>query len=109
MVARCSDQVFGERDGRRSTRAEAVAAVLGGTTIDWSLSDDIEQVPWEKLVFLASLATITCLFRANVREVISAPGGREAMEWGRSPSTPRLRRMKGTRRARPGWSSPGPD
>ena len=72
--------VFGERDGRCSPRAEAVAAVLAGTTIDWSLSDDIEQILWDKLVFLAALASMTCLFRANVREIISAPGGREAME-----------------------------
>ena len=72
--------VFGERDGRRSPRAEAVAAVLAGTTVDWSLSDDIEQVLWDKLVFLAALASLTCLFRANVREIISAPGGCEAME-----------------------------
>lgn len=72
--------VFGERDRVRSPRAEAVAAVLAATTIDWSLSDDIEQVLWEKLVFLAALAAVTCLFRANVREVMSAPGGREAME-----------------------------
>lgn len=72
--------VFGERDGRRSQRAEAVSAVLAGTTIAWSLSDDIEQVLWDKLVFLASLAAVTCLFRANVREIMSVPGGREAME-----------------------------
>ena len=72
--------VFGERDGRRSPRAEAVAAVLAGTTLDWSLSDDIEQELWDKLVFLAALASMTCLFRANVREIIGAPGGREAME-----------------------------
>ena len=71
--------VFGERDGRRSPRAEAVASVLAGTTVDWSLSDDIEQVLWDKLVFLAALASLTCLFRANVREIISAPGGSEVM------------------------------
>ena len=72
--------VFGERDGRRSPRAEGVAAALAGTTIDWSLSDDIQQVLWDKLVFLAAMASVTCLFRANVREIISAPGGRETME-----------------------------
>src|SRR5688572_6128349 len=72
--------VFGERDGRLSPRAEAIAAVLAGTTVEWSLSDDIEQILWEKLVFLAALASLTCLFRANVREIISAPSGREAME-----------------------------
>jgi 2-dehydropantoate 2-reductase len=31
-------------------------------------------------VFLAALAATTTLFRANVREIIAAPGGREAME-----------------------------
>lgn len=72
--------VFGERDGRHSSRAESIAAVFAGTAIDWSLSDDIEQVLWDKLVFLAALASVTCLFRANVREIMSAPGGREAME-----------------------------
>jgi 2-dehydropantoate 2-reductase len=72
--------VFGERDGRRSARAETIAAGLAATAIDWSLSDDIEQVMWDKLVFLAALASVTCLFRANVREVMSAPGGRETME-----------------------------
>ena len=72
--------MFGERDGRRSARADAVAEVLAGTTIDWLLSDDIEQVLWDKLVFLASLAAVTCLFRANVHEIMSVPGGREAME-----------------------------
>ena len=72
--------VFGERDGRRSPRADKIAAVLAGTTIDWSLSDDIQRIMWEKLMFLAALASLTCLFRANVREIISAPGGRAAME-----------------------------
>ena len=72
--------VFGERDGRSSPRADAVAAVMAATTIDWLLSDDIEQMLWDKLVFLAALASVTCLFRGNVREIISAPGGREAME-----------------------------
>ena len=72
--------VFGERDGRRSARAEAITAALAGTAIDWSLSDDIEQVLWDKLVFLAALAAVTCLFRANVREIMTAPGGREVME-----------------------------
>jgi 2-dehydropantoate 2-reductase len=72
--------VFGERDGRSSARAEAIAALMAATTIDWTLSDDIQQRLWEKLVFLAALASMTCLFRGSVREIIGAPGGREAME-----------------------------
>ena len=35
---------------------------------------------WEKLVMLSVLAATTCLFRGNVKEIMSAPGGREAAE-----------------------------
>lgn len=71
--------IFGERGGGRTPRVEAFAAVLARTTLEWSLSDDIEQDLWEKLAFLCALASCTCLFRANVREIVAAPGGREAM------------------------------
>jgi len=72
--------LFGERDKSKSPRAEAFAAELAKTKIEWKLSDDIEQDLWEKVVFLCALASTTCLFRANVREIMAAPGGREAME-----------------------------
>lgn len=72
--------LYGERDGRPSTRAQALAEALAKTTIDWARSDDIEQDLWEKIVFLSALAAATCLFRANVREIVAAAGGREAME-----------------------------
>jgi len=47
--------------------------------VEWILSDAIEQSLWEKISFLCALASVTCLFRANVGEIMSAPGGREAM------------------------------
>lgn len=72
--------MFGERDGRRSARAEAFAAALAKSPIEWKLSDDIEQDMWEKVVFLSALAATTCLFRANVREIMAAAGGPEAMQ-----------------------------
>jgi 2-dehydropantoate 2-reductase len=72
--------IFGERDGPNSERAEAFEAELRKSTIDWSLADDIEQEMWEKIVFLCALASATCLFRGNVREIMAAPGGREAMQ-----------------------------
>jgi 2-dehydropantoate 2-reductase len=72
--------LFGERDGSRSARAQALAAEFGKSSVDYTLSDDIEQDLWEKVVFLCALATTTCLFRGNVREIVAAPGGREAME-----------------------------
>ncbi len=71
---------FGERDRSVSARARAFADVLATTTIDWESSDDINRNLWEKLVFLTALATLTCLFRANVREIVAAPGGRDVME-----------------------------
>jgi 2-dehydropantoate 2-reductase len=72
--------LFGERDRSRSARAEAFAAELAKTKIEWKLSPDIEQDLWEKIVFLSALAAGTCLFRGQVGEIMSAPGGREAME-----------------------------
>ncbi len=72
--------IFGERDGSTSPRARAFADALARTRVDWTLSDDVEQDMWEKIVFLAALAATTCLFRGNVREIIAAPGGRGVME-----------------------------
>ena len=71
--------VFGERDRTRSSRVEALAAAMRATTVDWLLSDDIDQDVWEKIVFLSALASMTCLFRANVGEINAAPGGTDAM------------------------------
>jgi 2-dehydropantoate 2-reductase len=71
--------VFGERDRKATPRAQALADAFAKTTADWKLSDDIEQDMWEKVAFLSALAATTCLFRGNVREIIAAPGGKEAM------------------------------
>ena len=72
--------IFGERDRTKSARGLAFADVLARTRIDWELSEDIERSVWEKIVFLSVLASTTCLFRANIGEIIGAPGGREAIE-----------------------------
>ena len=71
--------IIGERDRTTSPRTEALAAVLGRTSLDWTLSADIEQDIWEKMVLLSALAAMTCLFRGTVAEIIAAPGGLEAM------------------------------
>ncbi|HTS84835.1 MAG TPA: 2-dehydropantoate 2-reductase [Usitatibacter sp.] len=71
--------IFGERDKRETERAKALAAEFAGTKCDAKLSPDIVQELWEKIVFLSALAAATCLFRGNVREIMAAPGGREAM------------------------------
>lgn len=71
--------VFGERDRKPSQRSQALADAFAKTQVDWKLSPDIEHEMWEKVVFLAALAAATCLFRGNVREIMAAPGGPEAM------------------------------
>jgi 2-dehydropantoate 2-reductase len=71
---------FGERDRSKSDRARMLADAFAATTIEWELADDIEQNMWEKICFLSALAAATCLFRANIGEIIAAPGGRAAID-----------------------------
>jgi 2-dehydropantoate 2-reductase len=72
--------VFGERDKRPSARSQALVDAFAKTNVEWKLSPDIELEMWEKIVFLSALAATTCLFRANVGEIVAAPGGKQAME-----------------------------
>jgi 2-dehydropantoate 2-reductase len=72
--------VFGERDRQATPRAQALADAFAKTRDDWKLSPDIEQDMWEKVVFLSALAAATCLFRANVGQIMAAPGGPETMQ-----------------------------
>ena len=70
--------VFGERDRAVSDRTRALADLLSRTSITYEHADDVLLRMWEKLMMLSVLAAITCLFRGNVQEIMSAPGGREA-------------------------------
>ena len=63
---------FGERDGSLSARAESIATTLSGTRFESRLSKTILQEMWEKWVFIAATAGITCLMRASVGDVIAA-------------------------------------
>lgn len=64
--------VFGERDGGRSPRAEALEAQLCGAGFDGRLSEDVVQELWEKWVFIASAAGISCLLRGAVGDIVEA-------------------------------------
>ncbi|PXV58348.1 ketopantoate reductase [Dyella jiangningensis] len=69
---------FGERDGSRSERAERILAAMSKTKFEPRLSPTILQDMWDKWVFLASLAGITCLMRAPVGDIMAAAGGEQA-------------------------------
>ena len=74
------NMLFGERDRTKSPRVLALDEVAKRAKIGGGLSEDIVQDLWEKVVFLSALAATTCLFRGNVREIVGAPGGKEAMQ-----------------------------
>jgi 2-dehydropantoate 2-reductase len=63
---------FGELDGARSPRIEAIASTLSGAGFDARLSDAIRQDMWEKWIFIAALAGITCLMRAAIGDIVAA-------------------------------------
>jgi 2-dehydropantoate 2-reductase len=63
---------FGELDGSRSRRIEAIASALLNAGFDAQLSDEIRQEMWEKWVFIATAAGITCLMRAAVGDYVAA-------------------------------------
>ena len=65
---------FGERAGGRSSRVDKIAAAMAGAKFEVVASDEIVLVMWEKWVFLASLAGITCLTRSAVGDVVAAGG-----------------------------------
>src|SRR5580700_2664915 len=66
---------FGERDGSMSERVKAIADLMAGARFDAHASATILLDMWEKWVFLAALAGSTCLMRAAVGDIATAPGG----------------------------------
>ena len=69
--------IFGEYDGRRSARAQALldACVRGG--INAELSDDIRKAIWEKFVFLVGLSGSTATMRDTIGPIRSNQRSRE--------------------------------
>src|ERR1700722_15191298 len=63
---------FGELDGSRSPQIETIAAALLNAGFDARLADNIRQEMWEKWVFIATGAGITCLMRASVGDCVAA-------------------------------------
>lgn len=66
--------IFGELDGSRSARAEAIAASFAAAGFDSVLSEAIRQDMWEKWVFIGVGAALTCLMRAAIDDILAAGG-----------------------------------
>src|SRR5580658_4472602 len=63
---------FGEQDGTKSDRVQAIAAALSGARFEVHLSTAILQEMWEKWAFIATGAGITCLMRASFGDIVTA-------------------------------------
>jgi 2-dehydropantoate 2-reductase len=98
---------FGERDGKMTDRVRAIAGVMEKGDFGSKSSDVIIQEMWEKWVFLASLAALTCLMRTSVGNILASPGGKDfilgmldessavAAAEGHAPRAPYLERIRG--------------
>jgi 2-dehydropantoate 2-reductase len=70
---------FGERDGGRTARVDAISGAMASVLFKPRASTQILQEMWEKWVFLATLAGGTCLMRASIGDIVAAPGGKDFM------------------------------
>jgi 2-dehydropantoate 2-reductase len=69
-----AEMSFGELDGSRSRRIEAIASALAGAGFDARLSEEIRQEMWEKWMLMATGAGITCLMRGAAGDIVAAGG-----------------------------------
>ena len=65
--------VFGEEDGRVTTKAVAVDAVLRGAGIETELADDVLAALWTKLIFICALSGMMCITREPMARVLATP------------------------------------
>src|SRR6266851_6910198 len=70
---------FGERDGTLSIRVTQIADAMNIARFAVHVSTEIILDMWSKWVFLASLASGTCLMRANIGDILSAPRGADLL------------------------------
>jgi 2-dehydropantoate 2-reductase len=69
--------VFGEYDGRRSPRAQALLDAARSGGINAEISDDIRRAIWEKYVFLAATSGATTSMRLPLGAIRSHPRTRQ--------------------------------
>jgi 2-dehydropantoate 2-reductase len=63
---------FGECDGVATERIQAIASALAGAKFETRAVVNVLQEMWEKWVFIATAAGITCLMRATVGDIVAA-------------------------------------
>ena len=69
--------VVGADAGSVDAVAEAFVSRVSDAGVDARLSGDIQRDLWNKFVFLATLAGITCLMRASIGTIVSSEDGHD--------------------------------
>ena len=72
-VGKGAKLAFGELDGRRSSRVEALAAACAAAGFSHEISGNIEAALWSKLAMLASMSALSCLTRLPVDQAVREP------------------------------------
>ena len=63
--------------GADDERAGVLIDQMQASPIELSLRDDIQQDMWDKLVFLGTLAGMTCLMRADIGTILATAQGED--------------------------------
>ena len=67
--------VIGSRGSQANRHLAPLAELLGACGVDFTLSGNVVQAMWDKVVFLATLAGSTCLMRASVGDIMHTLAG----------------------------------
>ena len=70
---------FGPRRPDQLPACRRIYQSMASANFELKLREDMMQAMWDKWVLLASLAGLTCLFRASVGEIMATPAGRGLM------------------------------
>lgn len=68
---------FGERDAAATGRCERIAATFARAPFKSNHSANITGDLWDKFAFMAAGASLTCLMRANIANIIARPEGEQ--------------------------------
>ena len=79
-LAPLHELVYGELDGSRSARIEALHAFMSDAGFEARLSTHIAQDLWNKWILLATLGGICTLARGSVGEIAASEGGRDFVD-----------------------------
>lgn len=64
---------FGEMDGRRTPRLDAILATFAGAGISAAISDRIVVDLWEKFLFICAHGGVTALTRLGIGQILACP------------------------------------